>query len=201
MTTVIYSDAADGYIGSADNSYGLARAGTGAVLTANGTNLAVGQDADVTTKGCYETFISFDTSSITGPTTTSLQLYGLADGSTLDFTAQAYLYDWGSTLTTADWVPGGSLSALTALGTWESSGYTAAYNIFSDFDDNLDLSGSTRILIASDRLAIGNAPTTELPEYVVFYSSEASGTTTDPKLVISPRSGGWGVGMIRMGAS
>src|SRR6185312_10585298 len=83
----------------------------------------------------FESFLDFDTSTIPVGSTinsVSLQLWGTtASGGS--FTAQVYLFDYGSSLTTADWVDGSTISALPLLATFATSGVAfSAYNTFAE---------------------------------------------------------------------
>ena len=201
-TLVVYSDTTDGYIGSADvgasPSYAAARAGTGSVLDAYaGIELTFGQQ--FTTSGdpdyipdydIYESFLAFNTSSIPDTDTVSaavLNLRSLYDHSTTDFTIEARLYDWGTGLTTADYVAGASLSALTLLAHRDTaSGWTVntAYDLTDDaFAANVSKTGTTRLLLCSSRTTGNNTPTTY--EQGSAYSADQTGTTSDPKLTVT----------------
>jgi hypothetical protein len=211
VTTTIYSTTAYGYYESFDTNYPTARSGTGSTPPhlATASYLIAGQQTGFGKFYCFEGFVSFDTSAVVAPYVASLQLTA-ADVLHADypFTLEARLYDWGPSLTDADWVPGANLSALPLLATWHSSDYVAspAYNLFTDFDDQLNLTGLTKIIIVGKNLTDGNAPAlvpgSLVDEYAAFNTSFVSGTSLDPKLVISePAVGGWGVGMVRMGAA
>lgn len=105
----------------------------------------------------YEAFLQFDTSEIG---------IGTVEGVTLSMPgAQQYgdpsvgevrLRDWGGTLETTDWVPGASLGAAgTVVATWRAD--TGTTNIA--INANINKTGWTRYLIASDRQRIGTQPT------------------------------------------
>ena len=204
-TLVVYSDTTDGYIYGVDGmddefdgydgSYASARATpTGADAAA--VFWAVGQvtyGSFFVIYNVYESFLSFDTSSIGGSGTVSaavLNLTSYADNSTTDFTIEARLRDWGASLTTADWVT--SLSALTLLAHRDtSSGWTpaTAYDLTDDaFAANVSKTGSTRLLLCSDHTTANTAPTGY--ESVSSYSADYTGTTRDPKLTVTYAAGG-----------
>jgi hypothetical protein len=211
-TTVVYADASDGYItsqgleydneGPVDGNYADARAGSGptSALTADtgSTSLTVGQDRVfglAYSYYVYEAFLSFDTSGIDDGDTVSaavLNVTSHADSSTTDFTIQARLRDWGTGLTTADFVAGASLSGLTLLATYAtSSGFTA--NTAYDFTDsampaNVSKTGATRMLLCSSRTVGNNSPTGN--ELVAIKSADTTGTTSDPKLTVTHAAGG-----------
>jgi len=210
-TLVVYSDTSDATLLSLDGvddeydpvggAYPPARAGTGSdlfdYLGVSSTLAYVGQYCGTWAYVPYvwETFLGFDTSSIPDGDTVSaavLRVTSYADSSTTDFDIQARLRDWGTTVTTADWVAGADLSGLTLLGSYAtSSGFTA--NTGYDLSDtamaaNVNKTGSTRMLLCSSRTTNNNAPTT--PEYVGTYSSDYTGTTRDPKLTVTYAAGG-----------
>ena len=201
-TLVVYSDTTDGHITSArtvggtTNDYALVRAGTGLFANPAYTYLWVGQnwaydsDFDDNSLVVIEGFLAFDTSSIPDGDTVSaavLNLTALADGSTTDFTIEARLSDWGTGLTTADYVAGASLSGLTLLAhRATSSGWTAAYDLTDDaFPANVNKTGTTRLLLCSSRTTAGTSPTIDRDEYVYAYSADQTGTTRDPKLTVT----------------
>lgn len=187
-TYTIYSQTADGYVSSESATYANARSGGGdAFLTAEtaGADLYVGQVAGFYT--VYESFISFDTSTVVGTVSAStLSMYLNTDASSTDFTITAAVRDWGAGLTTADWVAGASLSGLTAVGTLATSGISsAARNDFTsngNFPGAISVGGTTRLLVFSSRHSGNNQPSGD--EYVAFASADTSGTTDDPRLVI-----------------
>lgn len=191
--TTIYSDAADDWIQSQDVVYATCRAGGGSTGVGGGAVLSIGQ-WDPSTFGfylCYESFISFDTSVVgAGQEVTQAQLglYGTFDGSVTDYTIEARVDDWGASVTTGDWVPGADLGALRRVATFATSGWsTAGYNTFTEdggnFRSEINVTGSTRLILVTDRLVAGTAPTTV--ELVQASSADAAGTTQDPKLVVT----------------
>ena len=208
-TLVVYSDTTDGYIASsntstgATNDYAIVRAGTWLVADTTQTNLWVGQDwtydveNDENSLSVDEAFLGFDTSSIPDTDTVSAAVFNLTssgDFSTTDFTIEARLYDWGTGLTTADWVAGASLSGLTLLAHRDTaSGWTGntAYDLTDDaFAANVNKTGTTRLLLCSSRTTAGTSPTIDVREYVNAYSADSTGTTADPKLTVTYAAGG-----------
>ena len=213
-TLVVYSDTSDGYIVSVDGidseydpdpvdgEYVHARDGAGGANQGLGASTAgaiiyIGQYP-----GLYayvpqvlEGFFAFDTSALTSGATVSaavLRVTSYYDNSSTDFDIQARLRDWGTSLTTADWVAGADLSGLTLLGSYAtSSGFTA--NTGYDLSDtamaaNVNKTGSTRMLLCSSRTVGNNAPTNN--EAVQIYPADESGTTRDPKLTVTYAAGG-----------
>lgn len=210
--TTIYADPITPVsIQSTDAVYAIARAGNS--LSAYGTTgCDVGQNGEGTPGvpfnfNCFESFLSFDTSDISGTiTSVVLSLYGTGDGSADDFIVEARLHDWGPTLGDTDWVPGGDLGSKTLLAAKPTNvGWASNYNALTSeaaFAANINRSGSTRMVICSSDHREGNEPPTYF-NYIQYWSAAAfgGGGTVNPKLVIETAVGGWGVGEIRMGSN
>lgn len=186
MTTyTIYSGSADGYIFSSGGTYAQNRAGNSLNTFNTSTGAYVGQDGTSGTDSVWEAFLTFDTSTVVGTVSSAtLSVYGIENGTTTDFTATAALRDYGTTLENADWVAGASLSGLTTVATFNTTGYAASYMAFTDvaLPANVNTAGSTRLLLYSSRHSGNNDPTGF--EYFGFSTSENTGTSQDPKLVI-----------------
>lgn len=208
-TLIVYSDTTDGIVYSSGSNgeyeyagptYADVRAGSSLAASSSGGAESVGQYYSSGSEylyvdewgtsgwvlfmynSIYEFFLSFDTSSIPDTDTVSaavLNLTSQVDNSLTDFTIEARLYDWGASLTTADWVAGANLSSLTLLAHRDTaSGWTAAtaYDLTDDaFAANVNKTGSTRLLLCSDHTTSSTAPTGY--EYVNAYSADTAGTT------------------------
>lgn len=189
MTTyTIYADTADGYIESYHSAYATARSGGTRTIYAAATYLSIGQEGYEGGDGiyCYEAFLSFDTTGISGVASAALSLNMGDDASNTDFIIEARVRDWGSTLGTDDWVAGASLGGLTLAATLNTSGIGApGEKTFTDvaLAANINSSGSTRLLLASDQLRLGILPASG-NDMVFFSAADTTGTTQDPKLVI-----------------
>lgn len=202
MTTLTaHSLAADAFLRSENLVYLTAR--TGSSVTLFSSSPIVGQTISGADSRVYEAFLSFDTSSIPDTatiTSATLSLDGISDSSTTDFTIQARLYDWGTAVTTGDWVAGESLSALPLLATFATAGgFGTGYNDFTSeatFKDNISKTGETRIILCSSRTVNGNAPGGA--EFVTFNFSDAAGTSEDPKLVVEYTEVGGGANTKRL---
>ena len=187
MTTyTIFSDASDGQISSNNASYATARSGGSLVATTNGTSFTTGQVADFT---CYEIFIGWDTSAINDAETVSsatISLYGSVNQSTTDFTMNVRDFNWGSTLTTADWIAGASLSGNTLLATFDTTGYaTTGYNDFTSqaaILTSVSKTAFTYVVVSSSRHEGNNQPSGN--EFVQAWAADQAGTTNDPKIVV-----------------
>jgi hypothetical protein len=204
-TLVVYADVSDGYIQSNSGDqfagpqgvYADARAGTGLVANTTATALSLGQQMSSDGYDQYtvwEPFLGFDTSALGSATVGSavLNLTSNSDGSSVDFTVQARLCDWGATLTTADWVAGGSLSGLTLLGSYDTSGGFVPGTAY-DFSDtamaaNVNKAGTTRMLLCSSRTVSNNVPAGP-SEWINPRAADYTGTTSDPKLTVTYSAG------------
>lgn len=189
----IYGDAASGYINSNGSTYAAARDGTG-TINAGTTTHYVGQDRVGTTRYCYESFVGFDTSSIDDAETvtavTATFIVGL-NSSTTDFNVQLQEYNWGATLTTADWRTGGGAGQLAGLTDWATAISTSGLGASMVFTGNaafisgVNKTGLTYFILSSSRHESGTAPSDGVPEFVLFYSPAESGTANDPVLDIT----------------
>lgn len=190
MTTyTIYSATSDGKITSSSTTYSSARSGTGLSANNSSTTMEVGQQRGGSTRFCYEGFVTFDCSSITGSASSAtLNLNADFDVSTTNFTTNARTHSWsGSGLTTADWVAGASLSALTLLASFASASYPGDGNYAAFTSDAalltaVDLHGTLDMLLCSDRHEAGNDPIVN--EYIRWASADATGTSLDPYLEV-----------------
>lgn len=193
MSTYVIYAGADGKINSvAPSVYANARSGAG-TLTASDADVfvAAGQLWDGVDFYCFEGFLSFDTSSVSGTVTSAVLALALnSDASTQDFTINARASDWGASLTAGDWVAGASLTGLPLRASFASASLSAGYNSFtSDSSFVSSVASPVRLLLSSSRHEGNNQPVGD--EYVTFKSSETTGTSEDPKLtIVTPDAGG-----------
>ena len=194
-TITVFAGAADSDILSNSASYIGAVGGAGAfTIPANSANeLWVGQ-LFLGNYSCYQSFVDFDLSAMhAGMTVTAalMQTWLITDNTPVDFQNIALLYDWGASVTSADWQ---NPAALLAMNTWWTSrntvglGATGAYKNWLDTPDLhalLQLLAGTEVnfILASDHEWAGLAPTGA--EFVTWSSSNVAGTTQDPKLTIT----------------
>lgn len=197
-TTTIYAGTPDGHVRSRNATYSTARAGSTLLADDTSTTFTVGQRLAAGTYFLFEGFLRYDlfaagllsTDTVSAAT---LELYLTADNSTADFNLECRERDWGTSLTTTDWVAGGSLSGLTLLATLASSGIgsTGAFKAFTESGSNLVSAintalagdGVLKLILCPDNLTNNVAPTGD--EYLVFSSADASGTSQDPKLSVT----------------
>lgn len=194
--TTVFAGTNDGNISSSNATYATARSGSGLVAdTASIILTAGGQDLSFTTYDVYEGFFSFDTSPVPDADTISavvLSLKGDDAGSSPTFSLQARVFNWGATLTTADWIAGASLSGNTLVATFATSGWSiTAYNAFTEsgtaFRTAINKTGTTFLMTCSDQTVSGTTPT-DTNQLVNVWMADNAGTTSDPKLVITSSS-------------
>lgn len=156
------------------------------------TSISIGQQTDG--RDLFQACIGWDTSPLSDLTTVlsatiSLFVLGNYTGSpagTVVYEARAH--DWGATVTAADFVPGSQLGSKTLLATLSVSG-TLTPETYYDFTsdpallDAINTTGITRMIFAADQQRLGVWGTNGRRNS--FYSSEQTGTTKDPKLVVT----------------
>lgn len=194
--TTVYATApgGNGSVQSSSATYATARTGGSLLAIANHS---VGQLFFSPNSFCVESFLIFDTSGVPDTDTVSavvLSMDGVNDSSTTDFVigVAASSYNGGAVIT-SDWVSGASIPT-PELATWNSSGYSADYNAFTetaDFKTAINQTGNTSLILYSQRHRDATAPTGR--EDVTFTAADAAGTTTDPKLDITHAAGGGGL--------
>jgi len=184
----IYGDTADGYIYSANVTYATARSGSSLGVT-DSTTFKLGQEIVGGVYYLYETFLSFDTSSVSGNVgLTELSLcvstgnYDVAKG----FDILMAPYDFG-TLGTDDWQDGTELTALTPVGPGfpsRSIDLTGGRKTIVGFEGEgiVTESGTSRFVLWSADQEASTAPTGS--EYELLYASDNTGTTYDPCLIV-----------------
>lgn len=194
--STFYSSTADGYIDSFHATYATARAGAGFTVDTAGEFHSIGQYAP----GFYvdEGFIEFDTSAIPDTDVISavtLSLYGKTDNTITNYNIQCIPFDWGGTLTSADWQDGTEQAALTVLADLTTVGISVAgYNDLINTSSSVPMiaaiskTGTTRFVITSSLTRAGTQPTTaELFEY--WGGREAQAGERRPRLVVTHAAG------------
>lgn len=168
-----------GYVWSNDYAtgagYATVRSGTtGTTLAAQGftTYVQVGQNAvpDIDFGTVYDYsqgFVEFDTSTFTGTVTAAtLTITTLGAAPATLPIIEAYAYDFGTSITTADFIAPASLPSVTnrlaalPLPTW--SGSTAQTLLMQSSDalaTAVNVGGKTRFLFITDRMRTGTTPT------------------------------------------
>ena len=190
--TTVFAGTADGRIDSSNATYSVARSGSGSLSANTTSDLIVGQALIGGVRYCRQGFVSFDTGSVPDTDDVSavdLSLWLTTDTSTTDFTTEAREYDWGASVTTADFRPGADLAALTLMASIASSGIgaTGAYKAFTSETAFLTATnlktGTVYLNLSSSRQRLDNDPAGD--EYLTWESADTAGTTNDPKLTIT----------------
>lgn len=177
-TYTIYGGAADGYVSTGANF-------DQATTVDTTGDIYVGMQVGA----AYEGFLTFDTSSVDDGaviTSATLSLYGMNDSSTTDFTLEARIYDWLTSLGTDDFRTRAELGTLTLVASMSTASWVATgYNVLTSdaaFLAGINKTGSTRLVLCSSRHRTSETPSGT--EFVGMNSADASGTSQDPKLVI-----------------
>lgn len=185
----------DGKIRTTNSNIATSRAGSG--LTTDVSGVYLFSTSFVTpnyifSMGCE----AFDTSALTGFATISACVLSLAGTGTVELnpdglTAQARFHDYGTgdpttgdwfNITTTGWTDKPLVGTL-AFSSWNET--SAAYNAFSDSGNaeaNVNKLGMTRVVIGTDMFPTG---TPSDDNGIEINSSDAAGTTSDPKLVLT----------------
>jgi hypothetical protein len=193
-TTVVYADTSDGYVTSLESVWATARSTASGAF--GGSTLLIGNAYSAGNYKCREGFVQFNTSGVGTDTVSAatLSLWGTWGGSLVaGYVLEARIKDWGTSLTTADWVAGDSLGDLTLVA-HQSGGFTHTDSAYTDFTNdalpaNINGAGQTSLLINHSRHRVSSAPTgTDSAEVA---SADVSGTTKDPKLTITHAAAGF----------
>lgn len=197
--TTVFAGTSDDGIQSNDATYANAAAGTGSTFDLNST--INGEDTAVEIShssdsgyGISEGFFSFDTSSIADSDSVSAAAFAIKENSgygsifTQSDTFEARIYDFGASVTTADWRNPTQFNALTRVATLATSSWaTTGYNTFAEdgtnFQTAVNKTGTTYICLLTSRFASNTAPTGIA--YAGLMSADNAGTTDDPKLVVT----------------
>lgn len=195
-TTIAFSDVADGGIYSVHaSSYASVQAGSG-LTTTNTTVISWGQAYNSAAfPSQYSMDEAFLTFAYTPPAATEkivsaqIQVYNQFAYST---SVSRYLtwveYDWGATLTTADWRTPAQLTAITPqLATVGPNAEDAGNDWILAGSDalatRLASASPLRVVGQSDRARTGVVPTVD--ERSEFESADGAGTTYDPRVVFT----------------
>lgn len=196
-TLSVTAGTTDGRVSSGPTATTWATIQNGSSLTADTTEASPAINASNAsgTRRIYQYFCEWDTSSLPDGATitgTAYTFYGTSFGvtNTDTVTAELWAYDWGGTVTTADFrdcSPSTNITNLTklahlALASWSSTN-NAANNLVDDGGYSaVSLTSFTRAIFLIDR-AYGSDPTGT--NQIIFRGADTSGTTTDPKLVVT----------------
>lgn len=200
-TTTVFAKTSDKHIDSdSSTSQDRAREGLDTLVVggSGASNIRYGQTNPANsnnTQTCYEQFEQFDTSSITAleavdSVTFSMVPSSVAHLSGTSWTVEVRLVDWGTAVETTDFEKGSTLGDLTFLASRSSTGLSddVRYDITEKvpaFRDNIALDGDTRLFLHSSRHRLDQAEGPNVENYIINYSADETGTTKDPKLIIT----------------
>lgn len=201
-TTVVYADN-DGWVYGLSATYATARSTAVVAIQANAQLVAGQYYGSGGEYNVIEGFVSFDTSAIPAGDTVSavtLSLMRYNHSSKVDFIQRASVRDFGTSVTTADWVAGASLSGLTLDATYSTSS-SSSTTVYQDMASEAGLparvnkgaGAHTRFILWSNRDEAGTAPGTGAGtnEYESWRGYITAGTTQDPKLTITHAAAGF----------
>lgn len=192
--STFYADTGDGHVYSNSTSYASTRSGSNLSASTNVFAREVRWAKSGSDYYIFEGFFRFDTSAIGVSdeiTSAELALHGAgtsiqnADGWT---NILARLYDYGAGLDTGDYrATDGTSSGDTLLASLPRTSWsTSAYNTFSsesEFASSVTKGGWTGLYVLIQEAEAATAPTGT--NQAVWYSADESGTSTDPKLVVT----------------
>ena len=193
-TTVVYASGESGWISSENGTYLTAARGAG--TTTAGATAATGYVGQLPGFAVYQTFLTWDTSAV-GTDTVSIvdfEVDGTTNASVFDFVLETYAYDWGATLTSADYrdsdsgIPalGSIIASYDTAGGWAiTAGYNQTMGALTAFAAAINGAGDTRVVVISDQHRLESQPTNN--EYVSF---ECTGATNDARLTITHAASG-----------
>ena len=197
-TLVVYSDTSDGVVnsGSEQPDYATAQLGTYYLTTSSANEMVQGGQATGNTgdPDYIDTYVilliyeSFDTSSIGAGNTVSAATLNLrlSSAGRASWAVRARMHDWGTSLTTADWVDTQTITGKTLVAHLDVP--TNITDVSSDFTNdafpaNINRTGSTRIVLSDTWIDAGQAPTGN--ETWSIRAADYTGTTYDPKLTVT----------------
>ena len=166
-TTVVYASGQSGHVFSFHATY-LTAARNAATAVPSAQLVYVGQ---LTSYACEQTFLKWDTSAIGTDTVSNVdfEVDGYNDDSTTDFVLEGYVFDWSTTLTTADYrtsdsgIPalGSIISSYDTTGGWTlTAGYNNDLGANAAFASAINGAGDTLIVVISDQHRLESQPTT-----------------------------------------
>jgi hypothetical protein len=192
-TLAVRSSAADGIVTSTNANFNT---------TLDGSGLSANTAAGTATVACSTGFtvtllyLDFDTSSLGAGATISAvvpTLYGAttAESNTNTTTIQMRIFNWGGTLTTADWIdmnPSTGWTNLTLVADQSLGGWNQTNNASNSFNDSglaynsINKTSPTYMVTGLARIAVGQ-PTGA--NSFVTYTADNAGTTSDPLLTVT----------------
>lgn len=177
----VYAATTDAQITSGpDSTYATARAGTALTRSPSSSTWAVGQAYLAPNYTIYQGFASFNTSTIPTGVTNSVSLgFDLNSASpSSDVTIDAAESAWSGS--TADFVAGADLAALTDFGSITLNADTGAQSMSGPAD--VARTADYKLILFGKDQADNVAPTGF--EAVIIKAAETSGTASDPRLTV-----------------
>lgn len=180
----------NGYVYAQNTVYATAQTGSNLIAASSNGTIFAGQQLSGGLYQPFEGLVSFDTSAIPDAATVlsatlTLTSKNAANGS--GYILQARLYDFGATIETADWVAGASLASKTLLATASvlpaSANLPVPFTSAAAFAANINVTGSTRIVLCSDRQVASTAPTGL--EFASFTDSTDANSAYRPTLTVT----------------
>lgn len=196
--STFFAEAADDWIASVSFvDWAAAQAGGESVFAVQGTSFLLAYITGDGAWAVYEAFLSFDTSSIPDTDTVSAFVLSLAGTGTAEqdeisgATIQAREHDWGTGVTTADWVDGSTPSnwtGKTLIADFDPTGWVQTDGTYNDFTQQgavtvINKTGDTRMVIGPSGIS-GSDPGVA-SSGVEFWGEGETGTTKDAKLVVT----------------
>lgn len=184
----------DGRVQSVSTVYSSARTGFTFGTSTSETFTRIGEGLFGSDYTEYENFWDFNTSGIEGDIeSVNLEFHFGSNASDTDFDIEVRGYDFGTSITSADWINGANLGNYTLLATRNTQYQELAVSqmeratipeVGTAFRTYINKTGNTRFMTSSDRLRVGTAPTGLA--YVQVYTID-SGTNLAPKLKVTTR--------------
>ena len=193
----VRSNAGDGVVvsgnGVGSTSWSSIRSGSAALSADdNDASETINARTAGSTYIATEAFFDYDTSSIGASSTINsytFTLYGTgtAENNADSQTIECRVFNWGGTLTTADWVTGANWSSNTlfanlSLGSWAQTNNTANNFTSQGASASIEKAGTTSLVVGLNRLSSATAPT-GINDFVTYFADN-TGTTSDPLLTV-----------------
>ena len=183
-----------GYARSGGTTYAQARGGTGHTKDMMGfSGQRVGQEVTAApTYYVYQSYFEFNTSALGTSAVVSavvLEMSQWLDAPVQGFLAEVRPKDFAVPTVGTDYVPGGSIAAIALYASWNAAGFVGGYEwaVFTSLDpafrDGINKTGMTKLMLASSRTRLNNAPTNTNPEFTTFMGGSEG--ANDPRLTIT----------------
>jgi hypothetical protein len=190
-TTICYGDAADGYLENFSGTYTAARDGTGtySIVDTSDTVARWGQKFSGGTYFASEAFLSWAYTVPATETVTAAYIRVRASSALSTGVTRALEireYDWGATMTSADWRTAAAFSALPQIANIDSAQNAGTLYISAGSTTlvtRLASASPLRVVCTSDRQRSSTTPSVDEEAYLS--SSDASGTGDDPALIFT----------------